>query len=427
MNNILLLNQDWFAPELRELGFNVVTAGHKFASHLEVIIEQPFIHIDKVIEQIPNNFVPDCLIVLDNSAPIAFSGIEDIKIPTIFYSVDTHHHSALHRYLCDVFDYNLIAQKDYIPFFNESGHFPEWFPLWASRYVNDSNEKKYSTTFVGTMNPQLNPERVKFFEEIQKKIDVFCTQGEYWNFFPYSEIVINQTVKSDLNFRVFEAMMCGPLLLTESSTNGLFDLFKDGEHLVTYSKNNVDDAVEKIKYYLENKDITRKIAKEGREEILRSHTPMARAKRLAEIIINLKRTDRPNRYASMAVNYLCTARSKREIDPAIRLNALTHSLRCFEQCLVSNQSFDDTLAAQLVVAAVDFDRMTATTSGYRLLKRFFEAYPNSQVLLLATVRGAMNLGELDYAKSLCTAHELESPSAAYSQAENVVQTLMQAL
>jgi hypothetical protein len=427
MKRVLLLNQDWFAEELRELGFEVVTAGHTFATHLEIKVEMPFLHVDKLLALIPNNWRPDVIIVYDNSAPLAFSGFEDLQIPTIFYSVDTHHHAALHRYLFDVFDYHLIAQRDYHDFLAEAGHSPEWFPLWASRYVDASDQKKYGAVFIGTMNAKLNPERVAFFDNLQKQIDVLCTQGAYWEFFPHAQMVINQTVKSDLNFRVFESMMCGTLLLTEESNNGLFDLFQNGVHLVTYKKNNVEDAAQKIKYYLDNPTEASKIANCGREEILAKHTPMARAKRMAEIINSVRLTEKPRRYASMAVNYLCLARTSKEVADNVRVSGLTHCLRCFEQALQHGQFFDDTLAAQLVVAAHDFDKLSASISGYRLLKRFFERFPDNHVLLLAVVRGAMNTGEMAFAQELCDRYSLESTSATYEKAEVVVRKLLDTL
>lgn len=427
MHKVLLLNQDWFASELRELGFDVKTAGHAFASHLETTVEFPFIHIDSLFKLIGNNWIPDTIVALDNSAPIAFSGLEETDIPTIFYSVDTHHHAGLHRFLANVFDHTMVAQKDYIPFFQEHGLTPEWFPLWASRFVEASEEKKQGAVFIGTMNAELNPQRVAFFEELKKRVEIDCRMGEYWKIFPFSEIVVNQTVKLDLNFRVFESMMCGSLLLTERSNNGLFDLFDDGKHLITYEKNNVDEAAQKIKYYLENKEIARQIAKTGRDEIVLNHTPMARAKRMSEIILSTKKTNNPCRYYSMAVNHICLARTQKNIEKGVRVSGLTIGLKCFESGLSLGERFDETLATQLAVGAHDFDKHMVSSSGYGLMKRFYQKYPESKVLAYMVLRGALNVGEKGLAEDISNSLGILDLSRGYDEADIVLRKLIDTL
>jgi hypothetical protein len=223
--NILILNQHWFAEDLRAAGHHVLTVG--MPAHLDVPLQMPLIHVDRIIEEHMKGHAPDVIIVLDNSAPVMVQGLDETVIPTLFYSVDTHHHADIHKYLCNVFDVTLVAQRDYLPVFHEAGHHPEWFPLWASRPIVPSTEKEMDAVFVGTLNAKLNPERVKFFNALKVKAPVHFQAGNFWEIFPKAEIVINQTVKGDLNFRVFEAMMSGSALLTEHAGNGLFDLFKD--------------------------------------------------------------------------------------------------------------------------------------------------------------------------------------------------------
>ena len=121
------------------------------------------------------------------------------------------------------------------------------------------------------------------------------------------------------------------------------------------------------------------------------------------------------------------ARTSRDVEQGMRITALTHCLRCFEQCLDNEQYFDETLAAQLVVATHDFDKLSAANSGYRLLNRFLTRFPGNTVLLLAVIRGAMNAGEMAYAQELCDQYSLESTSMAYEKAEMVVKQLLDVL
>jgi hypothetical protein len=241
---ILVFNQDWFVEELRSMGHEVRTCG--YAEHLTVKVPQRINCVEDILKNL-GNFSPDVLVFLDDSMPaLLYEGLNTCSIPKVFYSVDTHHHNQVHALIAPLFDHILVAQKDYIPTFAESGTPTTWFPLWASRYVEASSEKKFGATFVGNLDAKLNPRRVAFFETLQKKIPIHIAHGNYWEIFPHADIVVNQTVKGDLNFRVFEAMMCGPALLTERTPNGLFDLFEDGKHLVTYEPDNVDEAAEKV-------------------------------------------------------------------------------------------------------------------------------------------------------------------------------------
>lgn len=129
----------------------------------------------------------------------------------------------------------------------------------------------------------------RFFDVLAQMTNIHLDMGEYWEIFsPHAEIVVNQTVKRDLNFRVFEAMMCGSLLLTEASGNGLSEIFRDGEHLVLYEKDNVEDCAQKITELLSDLPRTHRIANKGREEILRKHLPHHCAEQVLSVLQGLK-------------------------------------------------------------------------------------------------------------------------------------------
>lgn len=279
---ILLINQDWFAPELKLLGHSVMTVGSRQDLDINLL---PLSDIKRALNEELAHFSPDVAVWYDNSLPPYYFGLEDLPFPTIFYSVDSHHHIAAHRIIANLFDVTLVAQKDYAPAFEQVGIKPHWFPLWVSRHSdNPPLQKEFEALFVGTMNASLNPERVTFFESLKHKVPIHVTEGRWWELFPKAKIVVNQTVKHDLNFRVFEALGSGALLLTERSSNGLFDLFEDGKHFVTYEHGNVEEAAQKINYYLSHDEEREKIAAAGKEAALTFHTPMARAITLLQII-----------------------------------------------------------------------------------------------------------------------------------------------
>jgi len=88
--------------------------------------------------------------------------------------------------------------------------------------------------------------------------------------FNQSRIVLNKSLFGDLNQRVFEAMSCGRMLLTDQIGNGLGDLFESGSHLVTYD--DLDSLQDGVEHYLGNQGERKSIALAGQREVLRKHT-----------------------------------------------------------------------------------------------------------------------------------------------------------
>jgi glycosyltransferase involved in cell wall biosynthesis len=87
-----------------------------------------------------------------------------------------------------------------------------------------------------------------------------------------SKIVVNRHIKMAdgyaVNYRMFEATGSGALLLTEEAPN-LADLFQPGEEVLTYAS--TVEAIEKIKWALENPDQASRIASAGYERTRREH------------------------------------------------------------------------------------------------------------------------------------------------------------
>ncbi len=421
---ILLLNQDWFSTELRLLGHEVITCGQ--ATHLEHRLTIPVLHINELLAQLPGGFVPDRIVWLDDSSPVMILGLEDTPIPTIFYSVDTHHHWELHSQLAHCFDHVLVAQKDYLHQFLPSGTPTTWMPLWASRHVERCSEKTTPVSFVGTMDERLNPKRVQFFNTLKEILPITIRQGNYWEIFPQADIVINQTVSSDLNFRVFEAMMCGALLLTEHSSNGLLEIFNDGEHLVTYTAGDTKDAAEKARALLAAPDRMREIAHAGREEILKKHTPLHRATVLHNILSSItKRPQTTARHLPMMINLAIASSFLERHNPALSMVALRGAVQAAlasqqDGCIPNNIE-----AAHLVRIYARWDRCAAEGAGTRLLLAHAESLPSQYILALARVRSLLNQGKRLEAEVVASRISQEPASSVFNIAEQAMTLILQ--
>ena len=134
------------------------------------------------------------------------------------------------------------------------------------------------------------------WNKLEKTSDLRChIKGEHtrlseWiKFYSASKIVLASHYQDPENKyqvfqaspRIFEAMACGAFVISDFQKD-VFSLFKDGEHLVGFRT--LDELIEKIKYYLSHTAERKKIAEQGRQEVLRHHQYAHRIDKLLSIV-----------------------------------------------------------------------------------------------------------------------------------------------
>ena len=92
---------------------------------------------------------------------------------------------------------------------------------------------------------------------------------------------IDVSLNNANNMRLFEATGMGSLLLTDKKDN-LNQLFEIDKEIVTYSCK--EEALEKVKYLLENPHKISEIALAGQARTLKDHSYEVRMKELIEIL-----------------------------------------------------------------------------------------------------------------------------------------------
>lgn len=397
---ILLLNQSWFASELRSLGHAVMSCGMR--PPVDHLVQQPTIELDELLRSLPNGFSPDAILWLDHSRPNTFLGLEDARIPCLFYSIDTHHHFMRHASSASGFDHVFVAQPDLIHHFDSSGTPTSWLPLWASEQIEPSEDKRFGVVFVGTLNPKLNPTRVEFFKRLKLITELDVLEGHFPTIFPHSRLIINQTVKGDLNFRVFEALMSGTPLLTERNQNGLLDLFKEGHHLFTYTPNDPQDAAQKIREILSDPNHAKRVGLQGRAEVLANHTPLSRALEIDRILRGIKkRAPTPQRYFGAMNNLLAISFISQESNRALSQLTSTLAIEALERALNAGAIPDEINAQRIVMACLRHDIIVPGDGiGGRILSRVADTFPESENLSLLKIRQLLNTGRIAQAREL---------------------------
>jgi len=245
----------------------------------------------------------------DSSEMPRIVGLDKARVPTVFFSIDAHVHAPWHKFFGGGFDHVLLAQPDYLSQFQEINPSTTWFPLWADTWYEPENPRPIDVSFRGSFSPTTQPERIKFFDALAKLHPLDCGGGPYADVYSQSKIVVNHVWKDDLNFRVFEGMGCGALMVTPRIKNGLFELFKEGEDLICYENENAEDAARTIRRVLDNQDDLIRIAQNGFTKVKRYHNETVRAKTLSDILLNLSSRPHFQKHLHVALAYLHTNRA----------------------------------------------------------------------------------------------------------------------
>jgi len=193
--------------------------------------------------------------------------------PNMYWTSDTHLGYDYRLKKAREFDHVFCMQKRAAEEFKRDGiKNPIWIPhaFEPKAYPKLEIIKRYDVCFVGHANCK---SRIDFLDRMFKEFPNFFFGKRLFEqaakAFCESKIVLNTSIKDDLNMRVFETLGTGSFLLTNNIPT-IHELFKDGKHLVTYE--NTEDAVEKARYYLKNDSARDKIAKAGYEEVINKHT-----------------------------------------------------------------------------------------------------------------------------------------------------------
>ncbi len=277
--NILLLGAAVLSSGFRELGHSVVTCTTDGAG--DIAIQEFPTSIQSVLGQLPKNWSPDGILLTDDSTYPMFWDLEEVALPLGWYAIDSHLHHGWHRGYAAVFDCIFVAQRDYVPQYvrDPDRQSVKWLPLCTFPVADAEHHlpKQYDVSFVGNLQSPFNPGRRAFIEAVHARYPLHLASGEFVPIFTQSKMVLNQCVANDVNFRTFEAMACGSLLLMEHVGNGLEELFQDRVHLVLYEKGNVEQVIEVANYYATHDHERETIARAGQQEVREKHTYVHRA------------------------------------------------------------------------------------------------------------------------------------------------------
>jgi hypothetical protein len=180
-----------------------------------------------------------------------------------------------------VFDYAAVFHPGYVQRFNEGGHPGAFLLPHAARReycAGPELDREFEIGWVGQTSGAFYNARAKWLPELRREFRTNewsrrYTIEETADVYRRSRIVVNigrDDFPQDANLRVFEAMACGALLITQTRTE-LTDLgFQEGVDFVGYRDPSEIEAL--VRKYLDDEIAAKVIATAGREQTLSLHT-----------------------------------------------------------------------------------------------------------------------------------------------------------
>jgi len=275
----------YLIKSFHDLGWDTFVISDK-KSELVQVCKFGAVDIEKAVSR--HKISPQFLLFVEGGEMLVFpTNFSDLEFPTIWWGIDTHNDYQKHLRISLLFDFSLIAQKSYLAKLQSDGIGGlSWFPLASPIGSPHGGERSIDVSYIGSTNWNLYPERKKFLQVVTETVDkhVIGTRSadEMLQIYSSSKLVFNQSLKNDINMRIFEAMGAGALLITNPiHENGMEELFSEGTDYVTY----VDaiDLKNKIQYFLLNESERNAIAYSGMAKVQALHTYKARAVEIVKL------------------------------------------------------------------------------------------------------------------------------------------------
>lgn len=244
--------------------------------------------IDEVIERVGGG---DLFLYVEPLGLVP-TGMEASPIPTACIISDVHRNLKSRQTLAKLFDHVFLYQRDYLDHFDR--HPPgsvHWSP-WAvdlDDFKDRSLSRDLDVAFIGQLEHgrrmlRRGPsERTRVMEALSKEYRVneqrCYLPAEIPGVYGRSKIVINLPIGGELNWRDFEALASGALLITRRLQSGLDALFTEDVHYVAFGDE--EEFFTKVRYFLEHEDERARIAACGYAE---AHAKHGWTHRMADLV-----------------------------------------------------------------------------------------------------------------------------------------------
>lgn len=308
LKNVILIAQapEYFYPRTILEGSNQLFIGPDVAARTSNVGQGcPALHFDpsfsdglllnRALEEY--GYRPDLIAIkADATRRIHVENLAALPGRKVLLMGDTHH---MQRPLQTMLGYALSEPWDiissehdrhHLPLFREAGlNNLIWLPCFTMNpYRHEPrNDVERKAIFVGSLSPH-HQYRQRLIHELHGKglpINVTtASQMEAARLYNSCSISLNVSLNADLNFRVMEILAAGGCLLTDrlGPDSGLDLLLKEDVHYVGYSS--AQEAADKIRWLLNDKDQRHQIAWAGYERFWSTFSPAIQSRALIDAL-----------------------------------------------------------------------------------------------------------------------------------------------
>lgn len=255
----------------------------------------------ELFKRLPVGFTPDVVVWrFPDSHPWPIH--ERCPVPLVGILGDWNLYFSSFRHVLDTCDYILTDQPGvkhlqslgirHVGYWPGYGFCPKLF------HPRPDKPLLYDISFVGNQNHDIHRVRAKFLARMAKFSDRYrvTIRSEIWGddyaeILARTRIVVNHSVRREMNLRAYEATASGALLFMEESNLEVREFLTDKKECVLYREDNFEDL---LNVYLENEPLRAEIAEAGCRRI-QSETYFAHQAKLIELLEKIDWTQRRQR------------------------------------------------------------------------------------------------------------------------------------
>ncbi|MEO5371163.1 MAG: glycosyltransferase [Magnetococcus sp. DMHC-1] len=186
-------------------------------------------------------FVPEVVCVIESGVRFFPEGLEESPLPCWYYALDPHFNLHWQIEYAKLFNVVFVSFQQYLKSFLKTGHAGiHWLPhgFDADHYRDFGTPRDIDIAFVGDMNPETRPLRVKHLNALREAgFQTLFTEG-IWNeevarLYSRAKLVFNDNDTQVLNPRNFEGSACGAVVLANPAIS-LEEFFTPGQNILIY-------------------------------------------------------------------------------------------------------------------------------------------------------------------------------------------------
>lgn len=247
-----------------------------------------------LFQRLPSGFHPDAVVWRhpdSNPWPIH----DECPVPLVAILNDWSLYFSAFREALDNCDYivtdRLGVERLRAIGIQHSSYWPgyAWYPEHFQRLPD--RPVAYDISFVGNHNHDIHRARAQILARVARLGDRYRVAirtrvwgKEYTELLTRSRIVVNYSVRREMNLRAYEAPACGALLFMEASNLEVRDFLAEGRECVLYREDNIEEL---LQTYLENEPLRAQLAEAGWRRI----QPETFKARVASLIEHLEALD----------------------------------------------------------------------------------------------------------------------------------------